>query len=197
MIRPTLSPRQMEILALMAIGRTNDEIGKVLGITMLTAKQHIAHMAVRMGSFSRMNMVWKAMQFGLLAPPKLLEGCALIGNRPEEVTDIIPDMEPPIPVYRWRDLELCIEKRELRIAGEVITVQTRALVLLKYLLEHPNRPHTRSVLLDACWGREVFVEERTVDVHISRVRKALGKYAVHLISDRLVKGYKFVMEAAP
>jgi two-component system phosphate regulon response regulator PhoB len=45
--------------------------------------------------------------------------------------------------------------------------------LLRFLLSHPERVHTRAQLLDRVWGDHVFIEERTVDVHIKRLREAL------------------------
>jgi two-component system phosphate regulon response regulator PhoB len=46
--------------------------------------------------------------------------------------------------------------------------------LLQYLMKHPERVHSRSQLLDKVWGDHVFIEERTVDVHVKRLREALG-----------------------
>jgi two-component system, OmpR family, phosphate regulon response regulator PhoB len=46
--------------------------------------------------------------------------------------------------------------------------------LLRHLMEHPGRVYTREQLLDAVWGHNVYVESRTVDVHIRRLRKALN-----------------------
>lgn len=46
--------------------------------------------------------------------------------------------------------------------------------LLHYLMKHAERVHSRSQLLDKVWGDHVFIEERTVDVHIKRLREALG-----------------------
>jgi len=46
--------------------------------------------------------------------------------------------------------------------------------LLRYLMEHPGRVFSREQLLDAVWGRDIYVEIRTVDVHIRRLRKALN-----------------------
>ena len=46
--------------------------------------------------------------------------------------------------------------------------------LLRHLLQHPGRVFSREQLLDAVWGRDVYVEPRTVDVHIRRLRKALN-----------------------
>ena len=47
--------------------------------------------------------------------------------------------------------------------------------LLRHLMEHPGRVFSREQLLDAVWGRDVYVESRTVDVHIRRLRKALNE----------------------
>lgn len=46
--------------------------------------------------------------------------------------------------------------------------------LLSHLMHHPERVHSRGQLLDKVWGDHVFIEERTVDVHIKRLREALG-----------------------
>ncbi len=47
--------------------------------------------------------------------------------------------------------------------------------LLHYLMKHAERVHSRSQLLDKVWGDHVFIEERTVDVHVKRLREALGQ----------------------
>jgi two-component system phosphate regulon response regulator PhoB len=47
--------------------------------------------------------------------------------------------------------------------------------LLEFLMQRPGRVFSRAQLLDAVWGRSVFVDERTVDVHVGRLRKALGR----------------------
>jgi len=47
--------------------------------------------------------------------------------------------------------------------------------LLHYLMKHAERVHSRSALLDKVWGDHVFIEERTVDVHVKRLREALGE----------------------
>jgi two-component system phosphate regulon response regulator PhoB len=46
--------------------------------------------------------------------------------------------------------------------------------LLRFLIEHPGRVYSREQLLDAVWGRDIYVEARTVDVHIRRLRKAIN-----------------------
>jgi two-component system phosphate regulon response regulator PhoB len=49
--------------------------------------------------------------------------------------------------------------------------------LLHFLMTHPERVHSRAQLLDRVWGDHVFIEERTVDVHIKRLREALAPAA--------------------
>lgn len=58
-------------------------------------------------------------------------------------------------------------------SGEAIALGPTEFRLLHFLLTHAERVHSRTQLLDQVWGDHVFVEERTVDVHIRRLRKAL------------------------
>jgi len=64
--------------------------------------------------------------------------------------------------------------------------------LLHYFMTHPDRVFSRAQLLDQVWGQQVYVEERTVDVHIRRLRKNLQQYgltdAIHTVHGR---GYRF------
>ena len=64
--------------------------------------------------------------------------------------------------------------------------------LLKYLMTHPDRVYNRSQLLDRVWGANVYVEERTVDVHVRRLRKALvAEAADDYIQTVRGAGYRF------
>ena len=68
--------------------------------------------------------------------------------------------------------------------------------LLHFLMTHPERVHSRTQLLDQVWGNQVFVEERTVDVHIRRLRKALeGTRHDALIQTVRGAGYRFSQAA--
>ena len=62
--------------------------------------------------------------------------------------------------------------------------------LLQYLMGHAERVHSRGQLLDKVWGDHVFIEERTVDVHIKRLREALGEAAAMVETVRGA-GYRF------
>lgn len=63
--------------------------------------------------------------------------------------------------------------------------------LLQFFMTHPERAYTRSQLLDQVWGGNVYVEERTVDVHIRRLRLALGAQHEHLVQTVRGTGYRF------
>ncbi|QEW08275.1 phosphate regulon transcriptional regulator PhoB [Nitrincola iocasae] len=63
--------------------------------------------------------------------------------------------------------------------------------LLQFFMTHPDRAYSRSQLLDMVWGGNVYVEERTVDVHIRRLRKALGGRHDYLIQTVRGTGYRF------
>ena len=66
--------------------------------------------------------------------------------------------------------------------------------LLHFLLTHPGRVYSRSQLLDQVWGDHVYIEERTVDVHIRRLRKALEPSGHHALIDT-VRGAGYGLRA--
>jgi two-component system phosphate regulon response regulator PhoB len=69
--------------------------------------------------------------------------------------------------------------------------------LLHFFMSHPERVHTRSQLLDRVWGDHVFIEERTVDVHVKRLREALAPAeCARLIETVRGAGYRLVRSAA-
>jgi two-component system phosphate regulon response regulator PhoB len=84
---------------------------------------------------------------------------------PEKVTDILS----------FGDLELDREKRRVSRAGRAIELGPTEYRLLEYLMERPGRVFSREQLLDGVWGRDIYIDERTVDVHIGRLRRALNR----------------------
>ncbi len=65
--------------------------------------------------------------------------------------------------------------------------------LLHFLMKHAERVHSRGQLLDKVWGDHVFIEERTVDVHIKRLRESLGEAAAMVETVRGA-GYRFTAQ---
>jgi two-component system phosphate regulon response regulator PhoB len=69
--------------------------------------------------------------------------------------------------------------------------------LLHYFMNHAERVHSRSQLLDKVWGDHVFIEERTVDVHVKRLREALGATAGQMIETVRGAGYRLTAHVTP
>jgi len=96
------------------------------------------------------------------------------------------------PVLTFADIELDQETYSVRRAGHLLELSPTEFRLLHFLMTHAERVYSRAQLLDQVWGDHVFVEERTVDVHIRRLRKALEDTG----HDRLIEtvrgaGYRF------
>jgi two-component system phosphate regulon response regulator PhoB len=69
--------------------------------------------------------------------------------------------------------------------------------LLHFFMTHPERVHSRAQLLDRVWGDHVFIEERTVDVHVKRLREALGPVqCAQMIETVRGAGYRLTQQAA-
>jgi two-component system phosphate regulon response regulator PhoB len=92
--------------------------------------------------------------------------------------------------------ELTLDGATYRVSyqGEPLKIGPTEFKLLSYLMHHAERVHTRSQLLDKVWGDHVFIEERTVDVHIKRLRESLGKAGVMVETVRGT-GYRLTAQA--
>ena len=77
------------------------------------------------------------------------------------------------------------------IDGEPADMGPTEYRLLQFFMTHQERAYTRGQLLDQVWGGNVYVEERTVDVHIRRLRIALGKTYENLVQTVRGTGYRF------
>ena len=102
---------------------------------------------------------------------------------------------PAPTIYKFGDVELRFEPREVHKAGAQVALSFKEFELLKYLIEHRGRTVSREELLEEIWGvdEELGVTTRTVDTHVSNLRSKLGEgferpfiVAVHKV------GYKFV-----
>ena len=73
------------------------------------------------------------------------------------------------------DLELDREKKRVSRSGREVHLGPTEFRLLEFLMESPGRVYTREQLLDGVWGRDIYIDERTVDVHVGRLRRALNR----------------------
>jgi two-component system phosphate regulon response regulator PhoB len=90
------------------------------------------------------------------------------------------------------DLKLDAASHQVTVGDAEVALGPTEYRLLEFFMHHPDRVYSRTQLLDRVWGGNVYVEERTVDVHIRRLRKALTPHGY----DRLIRtvrgaGYRF------
>ncbi len=92
--------------------------------------------------------------------------------------------------------ELHLDAATYRVShqGRELKVGPTEFKLLHFLMKHPERVHTRGSLLDRVWGDHVFIEERTVDVHVKRLRESLGE-AGKMIETVRGAGYRLSAQA--
>jgi two-component system phosphate regulon response regulator PhoB len=93
------------------------------------------------------------------------------------------------------EIALNLAAHRVTVNGHEVHLGPTEYRLLKYFMTHADRVYSRNQLLDRVWGANVYVEERTVDVHIRRLRKALNDHGV----DRYVQtvrgsGYRFSVQ---
>jgi two-component system phosphate regulon response regulator PhoB len=73
------------------------------------------------------------------------------------------------------DIELDREKKRVTRSGRPIDLGPTEYRLLEFLMERPGRVFSREQLLDGVWGPDIYIDERTVDVHVGRLRKAINR----------------------
>ncbi len=79
----------------------------------------------------------------------------------------------------YGDIEMDTATHKVRRAGKQIDLGPTEFRLLRHFLTHPGRVFSRERLLNSVWGRDVDIQERTVDVHIRRLRASINKYGAH------------------
>lgn len=93
-------------------------------------------------------------------------------------------------ILELNDFIINFDTKQLSIKGNKINLTKTEFDILLKLIENPNRVFSRQEIMDSIWGDEVYITERTVDVHITRLRKKLGDYA-SVITNRSGFGYRF------
>ncbi len=93
------------------------------------------------------------------------------------------------------ELSLSDDTGRVTASGVSILLRPIEFRLLRFLMGNPERVHTRTELLEQAWGRKVFVGERTIDVHIRRLRVSLQPFGMdHWIRTVHTRGYRFSTE---
>ncbi len=88
-------------------------------------------------------------------------------------------------------LKLDPVSHRITVNGTLVEMGPTEFKLLNFFMTHQDRAFSRGQLLDYVWGGNVYVEERTVDVHIRRLRKALGELHAPLVQTVRGMGYRF------
>jgi len=95
-------------------------------------------------------------------------------------------------IIQVRKLVLNPASHRVEYAGQEIILGPTEFKLLHFFMTHQELVYSRPRLLDRVWGTNVFIEERTVDVHIRRLRKAMEPFAIdHMIQTVRGAGYRF------
>ena len=98
--------------------------------------------------------------------------------------------EPAQEALVYRDLAMDFATHRVRRAGRDVHLGPTEFRLLRFLMENQGRVFSREQLLDHVWGRDIYVEPRTVDVHVRRLRKAINvEGAIDLIRTVRAAGY--------
>lgn len=96
------------------------------------------------------------------------------------------------PILSLGDLSLDVGSHRVSFQGNTIDLGPTEYKLLHFLIQHPDRVYSRTQLLDHVWGHNAYVEERTIDVHVLRLRKILAPHGC----DKMLQtvrgaGYRF------
>jgi two-component system, OmpR family, phosphate regulon response regulator PhoB len=99
--------------------------------------------------------------------PELLARVTALLRRasPERLADVLS----------FGDVEIDREKKRVTRSGRAVDLGPTEYRLLEFLMERPGRVFSREQLLDGVWGSDIYIDERTVDVHVGRLRKALNR----------------------
>lgn len=122
-------------------------------------------------------------------PFSLKEVSARVGAvlRRSQMAEASPQREE----LNFGPMRLDLVAREVFLSGELLNLTKTETELMMYLASHPERTFSRADLIDALWQESPFITERTVDVHIARLRKKLGEDYALCIVNRPGYGYKF------
>ncbi|GIW04264.1 MAG: DNA-binding response regulator [Thermomicrobiales bacterium] len=109
----------------------------------------------------------------------------------------IPAARPPAVLYRG-PLRIELERRRALVGEQELPLRPKEFGLLVALAMEPGRVFSRQELLDAVWGEEIIVDERTIDVHISWLRGKLEDAGIQqdLITTVYGAGYRFIVPAS-
>lgn len=106
-----------------------------------------------------------------------------------------PLFEEKEKVLTFEDISMDLVERKVKRGENYLHLSPTEFRLLKMLIREPGKVFSREVLLKSVWGENIYVESRTVDVHIRRLRKSLNKYGPDYIRTVRANGYSIDVNA--
>jgi two-component system, OmpR family, alkaline phosphatase synthesis response regulator PhoP len=111
---------------------------------------------------------------------------AILRRKENDVHKALPQMD----IIQIKDLEINVSSYTASIGKNKLTLPRKEFETLVFLLRNRGRVLSRGSILNAVWGENIHVVDRTVDVHVRKIREKLGEYAVYIETVPGV-GYKF------
>ncbi len=108
-----------------------------------------------------------------------------------------PLFEEKDKIIVFDDITMDLSERKVFRNGHQLHLSPTEFRLLKMLIKEPGKVFSREVLLKSVWGENIFVESRTVDVHIRRLRKSLNQYGPDYIRTVRANGYSIDKNSSP
>lgn len=125
-------------------------------------------------------------------PFSIPELMARVRSQLRHAPDLIKDTE-----YVFEDIHMDLQEKKVTRGGNYIHLGPTEFRLLKMLMETPGKVFSREYLLKTVWGDNIYVESRTVDVHIRRLRKSLNQFGPDYIRTVRATGYSMDKNSAP
>ncbi len=95
----------------------------------------------------------------------------------------------PTKILTYEDIQIDVVQRKVSRQGNYVHLGPTEFRLLKILMQNPGKVFSREYLLKTVWGNNIYVESRTIDVHIRRLRKALNQFGPDYIRTVRATGY--------
>lgn len=164
---------QLVVLDLMLPGLSGLEVCRNLRAKAETAAIPILMLTAKAGEADRVVGLEMGADDYLTKPfsPRELVARVKAILRRTERSSVAPGSE----LYEKGPLRIDFTTYEISARGKPVKLTLKEFELLRFLVQNPNRVLTRDQLLDRVWGGEVYVDPRTVDVHVRRLRKAIEK----------------------
>ncbi|WP_078428361.1 response regulator transcription factor [Alkalihalobacterium alkalinitrilicum] len=123
------------------------------------------------------------------SPRELIARIKAIFRRVEKIS--VSTEKEKYFTYDYGDVQIDVDRREVIIKGNNITLRPKEFDLLVHLAKNPGNVHTREVLLEQVWGYDFIGDIRTVDAHIKKIRLKLKKLGCDVLQTVWGVGYKF------